>query len=236
MYLAEIKILVVGVGGLGCPAVTVLAEAGIGTLGLMDPDVVELSNLHRQMLYSPKDLGRKKTEAAFDHLSRRFPKTKYIPIPEAIASANASKTLSSYDLIIDGLDRLEKKFFLNDWCVNLGKPYVHAGVVKFEGQVMAVDPGKSACLRCLIPKLPPPFAMPTCQEAGVLGSFSQTIGYLQAHEALQFLKGERPLKLWKVDMQKSEWRSIVPKRNPSCQVCGQTKAEVEKMAEPSCRI
>lgn len=214
------KILVVGVGGLGCPASLVLADAGVETLGLMDPDKVELSNLHRQILYSENDLGRPKVEAAADHLKKHYPKIKTTLIPEAFTPQNAEKVFSQYDLVIDGLDRLEKKFILNDWCVKLGKPFVHAGVVKFEGQVLPVVPGKTACLRCLIPKIPPPFAMPTCQEAGVLGSFSQAIGYLQAYEALRLAGGQGPFRLWKVDIQKREARSIVPQRNSACEACG----------------
>ena len=167
----KLKLLIVGVGGLGCPASLALAEAEVDTLGLMDPDKVELSNLHRQILYSDKDLGRSKVEAAGDYLTNHFPKTKINLIPEALGTENAERYINGYDLVIDGLDRLEKKFFLNDWCVKLKKPFVHAGVVKFEGQVLPVLSGQTACLRCLIPKIPPPFAMPTCQEAGVLGSF-----------------------------------------------------------------
>lgn len=215
------KILVVGVGGLGCPASLVLAEAGVETLGLMDPDKVELSNLHRQVLYSESDLDRPKVKVAADYLKKHYPQTKTNLIPEAFGAQNAEKVLSQYDLVIDGLDRLEKKFFLNDWCVKLGKPYVHAGVVKFEGQILPVLPGKTACLRCLIPKIPPPFAMPTCQEAGVLGSFSQAIGYLQAHEALRLAENRGPFRLWKVDVEKREARSIIPQRNPTCEACGQ---------------
>lgn len=227
------KILVVGVGGLGCPASFVLAEAGVEVLGLMDPDKVELSNLHRQILYSEKDLGRPKVEAASDYLKKHYPKTKTILVPEAFAPQNADKIFSQYDLVIDGLDRLEKKFVLNDWCVKLGKSYVHAGVVKWEGQVLPVLPGQTACLRCLIPKIPPPFAMPTCQEAGVLGSFSQAIGYFQAHEALRLAEGKGPFRLWKMDIQKKEARSIIPARNTGCEACGQGKVERE-MAAAQC--
>jgi adenylyltransferase/sulfurtransferase len=229
----DLKVLIVGVGGLGCPASIVLAEAGIGTFGLIDPDKVVLSNLHRQILYSDKDLGRPKVEAASDFFKKNYPGTKTVLIPESFGAANAEKLLSQYDLVIDGLDRLEKKFFLNDWCVKMGKPFVHAGVVKFEGQVLPVLPGKTACLRCLMPQIPPPFAMPTCQEAGVLGSFSQTIGYLQAHEALRLAQGRGPFHLWKLDCQKRELRAMISPRNINCKTCGQGQAE-EKMPETSC--
>jgi len=225
--------LIVGVGGLGCPASLALAEAGVGTLGLMDPDKVEESNLHRQILYSTADIGRPKVEAASDLFKKDFPKTRTLQHPEAFGASNAEKVLSSYDLVIDGLDRLEKKFLLNDWCVKLGKPFVHAGVVRFEGQVLPVLPGKSACLRCLIPRIPPPFALPTCQEAGVLGSFSQAIGYLQAEEALRLARRESPLRLWKLDALKRETRSIVPERNPDCEACGKGKVQPGTL-EASC--
>jgi molybdopterin/thiamine biosynthesis adenylyltransferase len=230
----QLKILIIGVGGLGCPAATVLAEAGVSLLGLMDPDKVELSNLHRQILYSQQDLGRAKVEAAAEFLGKRYPQTKLIQIPESFGASNAEKVLSGYDLVIDGLDRLEKKFFLNDWCVKLKKPFVHAGVVRFEGQVLPVHPGRTACLRCLIPKIPPPFAMSTCQEAGVLGSFSQAIGYLQAHEALRLAGGKGPFRLWKMDAQKREARTIVPQRNPDCEACG--RGQVAAPAVEACGV
>jgi molybdopterin-synthase adenylyltransferase len=223
MSVDQLKVLIVGVGGLGCPAAMALAEAGVGSLGLMDPDKVELSNLHRQILYSEVDLGRAKVEAAASFLYRKFQKIKISRIQEAFGPSNAEKVLSQYDLVVDGLDRLEKKFLLNDWCVKLKRPFVHAGVVRFEGQVLPVIPGESACLRCLIPKIPPPFAMPTCQEAGVLGSFSQAIGYLQAHEALKLARRKSSLRLWKLDVQKREVRSILPSRDPDCEACGKGK-------------
>ena len=235
MSLKDLKIIVVGVGGLGCPASLALAEEGVGTLGLMDPDRVELSNLHRQILYGEKDLGRLKVEAASEYLKRFFPKTKIIPFPESFSSTNAEKFLAQYDLVIDGLDRLEKKFILNDCCVKTGKPFVHAGVIRFEGQVLPVVPGKTACLRCLIPKIPPPFAMPTCQEAGVLGSFSQAIGYLQAHEALGLASGMGPFRLWKINAERREARSIVTQRNPDCPACGEGILENQSIPE-SCVI
>lgn len=224
------RVLIVGVGGLGCPASLGLALGGVQTMGLLDPDRVELSNLHRQILYNEKDLGRPKVEAACERLMGLYPGLQLTAIQDSFSGSNAERFLTPYDLIIDGLDRLEKKFLLNDWCVKLGKSYVHAGVVKFEGQVMAVLPGKTACLRCLIPKIPPPFAMPTCREAGVLGAFSQTIGYLQATEALRLAKGKGPFRLLKWDALKKEVRSLLPERNPDCDACG--KGKVESAAIP----
>jgi adenylyltransferase/sulfurtransferase len=197
----------------------------------VDPDQVELSNLHRQVLYSEKDLGRPKVEAARERLIGLYPGLQIESIQGSFSGANAEKLLTPYDLIVDGLDRLEKKFLLNDWCVRLRKSYVHAGVVKFEGQVMAVQPGKTACLRCLIPKIPPPFAMPTCREAGVLGAFSQTIGYLQAREALRLAKGQGPCRLLKWDALKREMRSLLPERNPDCDACGKGKIETAVIPE-----
>ena len=165
--MGKLRILIVGVGGLGCPASLALAEAGVETLGLMDPDKVELSNLHRQILYSEKDLGRPKVEAAGEYLKTHYPQTKTILIPQTFGAENAEKYLNEYDLVIDGLDRLEKKFFLNDWCVKFKKPFVHAGVVKFEGQVLPVLSGQTACLRCLIPKIPWDPLESTCRHASL---------------------------------------------------------------------
>lgn len=230
MDLRDLKVLVVGVGGLGCPASLALAEAGVGTLGLMDPDKVELSNLHRQILYADENMGRLKAEIAAGFLSDRFPGTRCVPIVDSFNVENAGKYLGQYDLVIDGLDRLEKKFILNDRCVAAGKPYVHAGVVKFEGQVLAIRPGVTACLRCLLPKIPPPFAMPTCREAGVLGAFSQAVGFLQAQQALELAKGVGPLRLWKLDFQGRAFRSIVPTRDPDCAACGKGKKKTEDTA------
>jgi adenylyltransferase/sulfurtransferase len=190
----------------------------------MDPDQVELSNLHRQILYTDQDLGQPKAETAARRLSRLYPDGKYEAIPEALGPENVDRILSRCDLVVDGLDRLEKKFFLNDACVNRGKPFVHAGVVMFDGQVMAVVPGETACLRCLIPKIPPPFAMPTCREAGVLGSFSQTVGTWAAHEAIRLIRGAMSLRLWKFDLLKRSFRSILPGRNPEC-LCGKNNQE-----------
>jgi molybdopterin-synthase adenylyltransferase len=231
-HLRDLKILIVGVGGLGCPSGLALAEAGVGTLGLMDFDKVELSNLHRQILYGVQDVGRLKVEAAREYLNNRFPGTKIIPIEGMMTAESLRENLPRYDLVIDGLDRLEKKFFLNDWCVKLGKPYVHAGVVKLEGQVLGIVPGQTACLRCLLPKIPPPFAMPTCQEAGVLGAFSQAIGYLLAHEALRLAQGKAPFRLWKLDAAGRKIRTMVPQRNPHCSACG--RGQVQELSEAVC--
>ncbi|MGH7739275.1 MAG: HesA/MoeB/ThiF family protein [bacterium] len=232
--LSEFKILVIGLGGLGCPGSLALAESGVGTLGLMDFDRVELSNLHRQILYGVQDVGRPKVEAASEFLETRFPRTKIIPLTGTMNADTLRTRLPEFDLVFDGLDRLEKKFFLNDWCVKLGKPFVHSGVVKLEGQVLPVLPGVTACLRCLLPKLPPPFAMPTCQEAGVLGSFSQAVGYLAAREARRLARGQGPFRLWKVDAAERRARSLVPARNPDCPACGHGKMEV--LSEAACEM
>jgi len=232
LELKNLKVLVVGVGGLGCPSAWALAGAGVGELGLMDYDRVELSNLHRQILYSPREVGRPKVEAAREALLARFPQTRVTPLAETMDAKTLEKYLPRYDLVIDGLDRLEKKFFLNDWCVRTGKPYVHAGVVRFEGQVLAVEPGKSACLRCLLPKIPPPFAMPTCREAGVLGAFSQAIGYLAAEEALRLARGRPTPRLWKVELPGFKFRSLVPERRADCDACGRGK--VAELSAAAC--
>ncbi len=212
-----------------------LAAEGFHNLTLMDPDKVELSNLHRQILYSDDDLGKPKAETAVKKLLRLYPNGAFEAIPEALDASNAEKVLSCFDLVVDGLDRLEKKFLLNDWCVKTGKPFVHAGVVMFEGQVLAVAPGETACLRCLIPKIPPPFAMPTCREAGVLGSFSQMVGSLAAKELIRMAEGKRPLRLWKVEIQKRSIRSLIPQRNPLCSACGTGKLE-ESASGTLCRV
>jgi molybdopterin/thiamine biosynthesis adenylyltransferase len=214
------SILVVGVGGLGCPAALAISASGVSRLGLMDPDVVEISNLHRQILYDESDLGQPKTATAERIIKRLHPRVEVETIPEAFPNTGWETLLERYDLVIDGLDRLEKKFLLNDACVKGNIPFVHAGVVRFGGQVMGVRPGRTACLRCLLPVVPPPGSLLTCQEAGILGPVPQWAGYWQAREAALLLSGDTEPLLWSLDALNRDIRSMKPTRNLDCPSCG----------------
>lgn len=227
------SVLVVGAGGLGCPAALYLAAAGVGTVGLVDRETVALSNLHRQILHGTDAVGRPKSRSAQSRLSALNPDCTVIPIQESLTAANALVLLAPYDLILDGSDNFPTRYLVNDACVMLGRPLVHGGVVQFRGQVMTVLPRQSACFRCVFPEPPQPGAIPSCQEAGVLGSAAGIVGSLMAHEALKALLGfGEPLgnRLVVFDGVASRFREIPVRRNPGCAVCGDSPTIRELVA------
>ena len=187
------KVLVVGVGGLGCPAALALARAGVGMIGLVDPDVVELSNLQRQILHATPDLGRPKVHSAREKLLRINPALSVVPYQERLGIENLSELFQHYDFIIDGTDGIATKFLINDGAVLMQKPFSYAGAVQFQGQTMTILPRKSTCLRCWFPVPPAEDEVPTCQESGVIGSLVGSMGVLQATEAVKYLSGEGEL-------------------------------------------
>jgi molybdopterin-synthase adenylyltransferase len=218
------KVLVVGVGGLGCPAALALARAGVGTIGLIDPDVVELSNLQRQILYSMPDLGRPKVHAAREKLLRINPALSVAPYPERLESENLSAVFQHYDFIIDGTDGIATKFLINDGAVLMQKPFSYAGAVQFQGQTMTVLPRISTCLRCWFPVPPAEDEVPTCQESGVIGSLVGSMGLLQATEAVKYLSGNGELltdRLLTYDALTLRWREIRVRRSRQCPLCGE---------------
>jgi molybdopterin/thiamine biosynthesis adenylyltransferase len=223
--LRDKKVLVVGIGGLGSPAAITLALAGVGVIGLVDPDSVELSNLQRQILHYTSDLGKPKVESASKKLLRVNP---YITIQahhERLHSGNLSRLFLPYDFIIDGTDSVGAKFLINDGAVLLGKPFSYGGIVQFHGQILTVLPKQSACLRCLFPVPPDPNEIPTCQESGILGSLAGSLGSLQAAEAVKYLKGQNNLlvnSLLTYDAQALRWRMVKIQRNPRCPLCSPT--------------
>ncbi len=223
----QFKILIIGLGGLGSPAASLLAMLPFAHFGLMDPDIVEPSNLHRQILYDDSDIGKPKAETAARKLQAKHPNLKIEVIPEAFPNRDWEDLIARYDLVIDGLDRLEKKYALNDACVKAGKPFVHAGVVRFGGQILAVRPGVTACLRCVLPEIPPPDVLPTCQMAGILGPVAQWAGYWQAKEAQRLLSGSNELFLWTFDSLKRETRAVKPSRHAHCPACGKAKPDID---------
>ncbi len=186
------NILIVGAGGLGVPAAIALVRAGARSLALADPDPVEVSNLHRQIIYRESDLGHKKVHAAARHLRAIAPAAAIEELALEIDSSNARKIVSRFDFVIDGTDNPAAKFLINDVCVALGKPFVYGGVLGMGGQAMTVIPGKSACLRCVFEAPPDPGDIASCREAGILGPVAGLIGEVQAREALRFLSGQAP--------------------------------------------
>lgn len=185
--LLESKVLLIGAGGLGSPIAVYLAAAGVGTLGIIDDDVVDLSNLQRQILHGTSDIGTPKTKSAQATIAEMNPDVKVIPINERINAENAFQILEQYDLIVDGCDNFQTRYLINDACVMLGKPIVHGSIFQFDGQVTVLYPGKGPCYRCIFPEPPPAGLAPSCQEAGVFGVLPGIIGTIQAVEAIKIL-------------------------------------------------
>lgn len=221
--LRESKVLVIGAGGLGSPAAFYLTAAGIGTLGIVDHDQVELSNLQRQILHSTLDLGKEKLQSAREKLSRFNPEVEIQTYSTLLDEANAPEIFALYDFIIDGSDNFATKFVVNDAAVSLKKPFSHAGILRFQGQTMTVIPQKSACYRCVFREPPPPGEIPGCEQAGILGAIAGTIGSIQATEAIKFLIGmEEDLlvdRLLVYDAKKLNFRTVEVRRDPRCQAC-----------------
>ena len=217
------KVLIVGIGGLGCPAALALARAGVGTIGLIDPDVVELSNLNRQILHSTLDLGRPKVASASEKLRQINSEIVILPHHDRLHSSNVASYFQAYDFIIDGTDGVTTKFLINDAAVLLDKPFSYAGIVQFTGQIMTILPRKTTCLRCLFPIPPSSDDIPTCQESGILGSIAGSLGVLQATEAVKYLSGEEELltgRLLIYEALSLRWREVQLSRNRHCPLCG----------------
>ena len=224
------KVLVVGVGGLGCPAALVLAHAGVGTIGLVDPDVVELSNLQRQILYATPDIGRPKVDSAREKLQRINSDVAIVTYYQRLSAENLPTLFRQYDFIIDGTDGVATKFLINDGAVLLRKPFSYAGIVQFQGQTLTVLPGRSTCLRCLFPVIPSADDIPTCQESGIIGSLAGGIGILQATAAVQYLRGQRELladRLLTYDALALRWREVRVRRSRHCPLCGDSPTITE---------
>jgi adenylyltransferase/sulfurtransferase len=225
--LGAARALVVGAGALGSPAAAHLAAAGIGTIGIIDPDRVELSNLHRQLLHRPEDLGRPKVQSARARLGAAAPGVAVEAIADRLDVHNARDLLSRYDVVIDGSDNFATKFLVNDTAVALGVPFSHGGVLGFLGQTLTVIPGDGACYRCLFAAPPPAGEVPSCQEAGILGPVAGLIGALQAAQALAVLRGDGPLlvnRLLTYDALRAQWRLVRIRRSSRCPACASTSA------------
>jgi molybdopterin/thiamine biosynthesis adenylyltransferase/rhodanese-related sulfurtransferase len=222
--LKESSVLVVGAGGLGSPLAMYLAAAGVGRIGLVDFDTVELSNLQRQILYAEDDVGRPKLEAARERLRAINPHVQLVPHPVRLARENALEILSGYDLVADGTDNFATRYLVNDACVFLNKPNVHGSILRFEGQVSVFWAGKGPCYRCLFPTPPPPGTVQSCAEGGVLGVLPGIIGALQGMEAIKLLLSiGRSLvgRLLLFDGLEMNLRTLKLRRDPKCPVCGE---------------
>lgn len=221
--ISNAKVLVIGTGGLGSPALLYLAAAGVGTLGIADGDIVDRSNLQRQIIHSTPDVGRLKVDSAAEKLTRLNPDVRLIKHPLMATAENIAQVIDGYDFVVEATDNFEAKFLINDACVLAGTPFSHAGVLRMSGQTMTVLPGRSACLRCLIDQPPPPGSVPEAAQAGILGAVAGTLGTVQAAEALKYILGAgAPLqnRLLKLDAQEMRFTTLSIQRNPSCRICG----------------
>ena len=216
------RVLLMGAGGLGSPAALYLAAAGVGTLGIVDMDVVELSNLQRQVLHTQERAGQPKTESAVQALRALNPDVKVVPFQERLTSQNVLRILESFDMVVDGGDNFPTRYLLNDACVALRKPNIHGSIYRFEGQATTFVPGQGPCYRCLYPRPPAPDMAPSCAEAGVLGVLPGIVGLLQANEALKLiLKKGQPLigRLLTFDALTTRFHELKLRRDPDCPVC-----------------
>ncbi len=216
-------VLVVGAGGLGSPVALYLAAAGVGRIGLVEFDTVELSNLQRQILYGTSDVGRPKLEAAVERLQDVNPHVTLEPHSERLNAANALELIPRYDIVVDGSDNFPTRYLVNDACVLATRPFVHGSIFRFEGQVSLFWPSRGPCYRCLFPEPPPAGAVPNCAEGGVLGVLPGIVGSLQATETLKWLLrcGEGLLgRLLLVDALEMRFRELSVRRDQACPACG----------------
>lgn len=231
------KVLLVGAGGLGSPAALYLAAAGVGTLGVVDSDVVEVSNLQRQVLHTVERAGQPKVHSVRTALQALNPDVQVVPFHERLTAANALRILEGFDVVLDGGDNFPTRYLVNDACVLLGKPLVHGSVFRFEGQATTFVPRQGPCYRCLYPEPPPPELAPSCAEAGVLGVLPGLVGLLQATEALKLLLGRgEPLvgRLLTFDALGTRFHELKVRRDPRCPVCAEG-ARVELVDyDPTC--
>jgi adenylyltransferase/sulfurtransferase len=228
--LKNAKVLCVGAGGLGSPALLYLAAAGVGTLGVIDFDVVDESNLQRQIIHGQSDVGRPKALSARDSIKEVNPYVNVVVHAEALTNDNVMEIFAGYDLIVDGTDNFATRYMVNDACVLLGKPYVWGSIYRFDGQASVFWAEYGPCYRCLYPEPPPPGMVPSCAEGGVLGVLCASIGSIQVNEAIKLLIGiGQPLvgRLMIYDALEMSYRSLNIKKDPDCPICGKNPTITE---------
>ena len=226
--LTAAKVLMIGAGGLGSPVCYYLAAAGVGTIGIVDMDVIDLSNLQRQILHSTDGLGKPKVESAKERLIALNPNIKINPYNQKIEAHNVIELIEQYDIVVNGVDNFTARFLLNDACVFAKKPLVEAGVLRWEGMIMTIVPDVGPCYRCVYPEPPPTGAVPTAQEAGVIGVIAGTMGVLQAAEVIKFILGAgKGLvgRLLTFDALYGTFNEVHIKKNSQCGVCGESPNE-----------
>lgn len=223
--LLNAKVLIIGAGGLGAPAALYLAAAGVGTIGIADADEVDLSNLQRQVIHTTADVGKAKVQSAKETMEAIDPDVTVNTYRTFIDSENILDIIKDYDFVIDGTDNFPAKFLINDACVMAKKPFSHAGIIRFKGQLMTYVPGHGPCYRCVFKNPPPKDAVPTCKQAGVIGAMGGVIGSLQAMEAIKYILGVGDLLtgyLLTYDALKMEFRKIkLPSDTSKCPICGE---------------
>ena len=234
------SVLIIGAGGLGAPAAMYLAAAGVGKIGIADADVVDLSNLQRQIIHTTADVGRPKVESAAETMRAINPDVEVVTYHEFISSANIMDIIKDYDFVLDGTDNFPAKFLINDACVMADKSFSHAGILRFKGQLMTVIPHQSPCYRCVFRTMPPKDAIPTCKQAGVIGAMAGVIGSLQALEAVKFLTGAGELltgRLLTFDALTMKFHTVkLPPRGEGCAVCSDHPqiTELIDYEQPAC--
>src|SRR6184192_2726912 len=230
--IAKSRILIVGAGGLGSPAALYLAAAGVGTIGIIDSDVVDLSNLQRQVIHHTDDVGRPKVESEAK-IQALNPSVEVETHYSSLTADNALDIIGGYDLVVDGVDNFPAKFLINDACFFAKKPLVHGGILRFDGRVFTILPGQSACYRCIFKQPPPPGLIASCQEAGVIGALAGVIGTIQATEVLKLILGRGRLltdRLLDYDARLTRFREIRITKNHKCPLCGE-QPEISRLFE-----
>jgi len=223
MRLAKAKVLVIGAGGLGAPVSLYLAAAGVGTIGIVDNDTVEISNLQRQICHFHNNIGMSKVDSAREKMLAINPELKIIPYHKYLCADNIREIIREYDFVVEGTDNFPAKFLINDACVMESIPFSHGGILRFDGQTMTIVPGESACYRCVFHTPPPPNAVPSCSEAGVLGAIAGMLGTIQAAEALKYITGAGTLltdTMLSFDALNMDFGKVRLQRQEDCPVCG----------------
>ncbi len=228
--LKQASVLVVGAGGLGSPALLYLTAAGVGRIGVIEDDVVDLTNLQRQVLHGTSDVGRPKVVSASETMKQLNPHVQIDVYNQRLTKENIFDIIEKYDVIVDGVDNFPTRYLLNDACVMKQKTLVEGGILRFMGLIMSIRGGETACYRCVFEDPPPPGAVPSCAEAGVLGAVAGVVGTMQATEVLKILTGfGQPLydRLLQFDAEELRFHEVKARRNPKCPVCGEDPSITE---------